>query len=100
MVRGDESSAQSIVSIRAGGRELAVSCHSRIRKLHDEIFLQSPFTFGERASEEHEIMLTTIREYPTFSISVALLGVDVIGFTYGHRLPIDHKWWEMFATPA
>lgn len=87
---------RSDLSVRVGGRELAVSHHPRIRRLHDEIFLRPPFVFAERASEEHENMLTSIREDPTFGISVALCGADLVGFTYGHRLPVDHQWWERF----
>lgn len=45
-------------------------------------------------------MLTTIREDLTFGISVALSGTDVVGFTYGHRLLTDHRWWERFTTPV
>lgn len=91
---------ESAASFRVGGGELAVSCHASIRRLHDEIFLRPPFVFGERASQEHEDMLTTIREDATFGISIALSGAEVVGFTYGHRLPKDHQWWESFTTPV
>ncbi|MEU6034700.1 GNAT family N-acetyltransferase [Actinomadura sp. NPDC047616] len=90
----------SRVSVRVGGRDLAVACHDAIRTLHDDVFLRPPFEYAPTAPQDHDATLREIREDPTFGIAVAGTGPDdLVGFAYGHRLPPDHRWWTRFPEP-
>ncbi|GLW91128.1 GNAT family N-acetyltransferase [Actinokineospora globicatena] len=91
--------ARDGVEIEVGGRDLAERHHRAIRALYDEVFSAPPFTWSSRHPTEHDALLSALRDDPTFGITVALRGDDLIGFAYGHRLPTNHGWWTGFPTP-
>ncbi|GAB3214098.1 GNAT family N-acetyltransferase [Marinactinospora thermotolerans] len=82
-----------------GAGDLAARYHAEIRHLYDEVFLRPPFLFQDGAAEAHEAELLRLRADATFTVAVGSAGARIAGFAYGHRLPVDHRWWGRFPTP-
>lgn len=87
------------MAIEVGGACLAEQHHSDLRSLYDRVFSAPPFVWSDDGPAGHDASLTELRTDPTFGIAVARRGGEVIGFAYGHRLPVDHKWWADFPDP-
>jgi ribosomal protein S18 acetylase RimI-like enzyme len=84
------------VRIELGDARLAAGRREEICLLHHEVFSSSPFVTTVTSPREHEAVLDAYMRSPEFSVSLALREDRLLGFAYGHRLPVDHGWWEGF----
>jgi ribosomal protein S18 acetylase RimI-like enzyme len=65
--------------------------------LYAATFSLPPFVWTDGDAAHHRAMLAEARTSSTFDATVATAGQDVVGFAYGHRLPVNHGWWQDFA---
>lgn len=86
------------LSFERDGCAVAKKYHDEICSLYDATFSVDPFVWSEQDSTGHREMLVDIRRDPTFGIAIAKSGGKVIAFAYGHRLPVDHGWWDGFSS--
>lgn len=87
------------ISYETGASTIARQYHVPICRLYDAAFSVSPFAWRAGDSEEHSSVLTQIRQDETFGITVATVEGILVGFAYGHQLPVDHGWWNDFQHP-
>jgi len=86
--------------VEIGGAELARPLFNRICDLYDEVFSEPPSYWQEEESELHRGRLLRLLDDPTFGITAALDGDELIGFAYGFRVPPDTKRWTRLAAPV
>ncbi|MFC4530093.1 GNAT family N-acetyltransferase [Sphaerisporangium dianthi] len=79
--------------------ELPQEWFNAICAIHDAVFLQPPFAWTSDTSRENAEDLCRLAKEPTFGVVVACHDRDLIGYAYGHRLPVDHGWWRAIAQP-
>ena len=89
----------SNITFECGGQVLAERYHTQICRLYDAVFSSPPFAWLAESSRAYSERLAQIRENPTFGLSLATQDGRLIGFAYGHGLPVDHEWWRGFPTP-
>lgn len=82
-----------------GRLALAEQWHDDICRLYEQVFSMPPFAWSEDGSIEHTQELSEVRNDPTFAVTIARDSERLIGFAYGHRLPVDHGWWQDFLEP-
>lgn len=82
-----------------GARALAAEYFDQICFLYDAVFSASPFLWSAGDSDDHRGMLADLVTDGTFAVVVARAGADLVGFAYGHRLPVTHGWWRDFPDP-
>ena len=80
--------------IEIGGAALARPRLNPICDLYDEVFSEPPSYWSDDESELHRERLLRLLEDPTFGITLALVGVELVGFAYGYTLPTDTKRWS------
>lgn len=85
--------------IELGGGDLAVGLVDDVCQLYDAVFSVPPFTWSPGEPAEHRRMLTDLLADKTFAIAIAREGRELVGFAYGHRLPVTHGWWRGFPAP-
>lgn len=88
--------------MQRGGASLALEAKQQICELYDVVFSSQPFVWNPRDSREHSDTLDRLMAQDTFEVTVAFDNSNVVGFAYGHRLPVNHGWWSGFseALPA
>ena len=84
------------LSIETGGPELASLHRTDICRLHYSIFSAPPFVTSISGVEQQMAVFDDLLEKDAFTVSIARAGEMLIGFAYGHRLPVDHLWWGRF----
>lgn len=84
--------------IEQGAGGLADKYFDQICALYDTVFSAPPFIWAPEDSEEHGRALSVLQQDSTFTVTVAREGQDLLGFAYGHRLPVTHGWWNGFPT--
>jgi ribosomal protein S18 acetylase RimI-like enzyme len=94
-----KESVASGYDVRLGGGDLAGALHGQICELYDAVFSQPPFAWTANGSQEHAQELAALRTDPTFGLAIAMLGDQLVGFAYGVRLPVNHRWWTGFPEP-
>ncbi|MCP9949873.1 GNAT family N-acetyltransferase [Actinomadura madurae] len=87
------------VDVRGGAAKLAEKHFSSICQIHDAVFSQPPFAWVSRMSDENADYLRRLMADPTFGLVLAEHGGGLVGYAFGHRLPIDHGWWTDFTEP-
>ena len=85
--------------IERGAGELAARYIDQLCHLYDAIFSMPPFTWSPEDSGDHRRMLTDLLTNATFAVTIAREGQELVGFAYGHRLPVTHGWWSGFPAP-
>lgn len=61
---------------------------------YEEVYADPPYSEGPRdVAEFIERYPQQIRTRPGFRLLLARDGSEVVGFTYGYRLPADTSWW-------
>jgi ribosomal protein S18 acetylase RimI-like enzyme len=88
-----------MLTIERGARDLAGSLTDQICRLYDTVFSAPPFVWSPNDSDDHRRMLMDLLADETFAILIAREGRELVGFAYGHRLPVAHGWWSGFPTP-
>lgn len=71
-----------------------------ICQLYREAFSQPPFN---RSEAHHQVQATQLRRLladPTFGLSTAYAGDELVGFLYGIRLRPKTVWWDDFLSPV
>jgi GNAT superfamily N-acetyltransferase len=79
------------------GAKTAEKHQGGICQLYEKTFSVPPFLWSPDDAVDHSQRLSTIRRDPTFDVEVAMAADTVIGFAYGHQLPVNHGWWEDFS---
>ncbi|SRR6266498_85836 len=86
---------------------VSLSDHSAARSLFDpicqlygEVFSAASHHWNEDRSREHRKRLTTLVADPSFGLTTAFVGSDLIGLAYGYQLPIKTQWWQGFLEPV
>lgn len=87
------------VDVRSGAATLAEQRFSSICDIHDAVFSQPPFAWVPRMSAENADYLRLLIADPTFGLVLAEHNGDPVGYAFGHRLPVDHGWWNDFTKP-
>ncbi|MEU2975847.1 GNAT family N-acetyltransferase [Streptomyces hirsutus] len=87
------------VVFEGGGRESAADWFRRICDLHDGVFSAEPFAWVPEMSPGHEEELGSLMTVPGFRLVVARQRDRLVGYVYGHPLPVDHGWWRDFTHP-
>lgn len=87
------------VRVEVAGGRLAAIHHGRICALYDSVFSAEPFVWSDSDSGEHDTLLRGLSQRDDFTIAVATAGTELVGFAYGHTLPVDHGWWKGLETP-
>jgi ribosomal protein S18 acetylase RimI-like enzyme len=84
------------VTIELGGVQLAASHRTVLCQMQHRIFSSPPFVSSARSVQEQEAVFDGLLESQDFSICLARCDRRVVGFAYGHCLPVDHLWWHGF----
>ncbi len=87
------------IVIQRGDCSLARQVKEQICDLYDAVFSSSPFAWNPSDSQEHSETMDQMMSLSTFEVTVAFDGCEVVGFAYGHRLPVTHGWWSGFPEP-
>ncbi|MGJ5833525.1 GNAT family N-acetyltransferase [Streptomyces ossamyceticus] len=67
---------------------------------YEEVYADPPYCEGPRdVAEFIDRYRQQIRTRPGFRLVLARDGGDVVGFTYGYRLPADTGWWGNLLEP-
>jgi GNAT superfamily N-acetyltransferase len=88
------------VNVETGGADLARPLLEPICTLYDEVFSAPPFFWRDDESELHRERLVQRLPDPTFGITVARAGDELVGFAYGLRVPADSPRWSALTEPA
>jgi len=89
----------SDVVVQLGDAATAEELFEPICELYDEVFSQPPFVWTDTGSEHHREGLLSLKDEPSFGISIATVGGQLIGFAYGFTLPSTTKRWQQFEAP-
>ena len=89
----------SDVVVEGGGRESAADWFRRICDVHDRVFSAEPFVWVPEMSPAHEEELRSLMTVAGFRLAVARQRDRLLGYAYGHPLPVDHGWWGDFDRP-
>lgn len=84
------------ISVQIGDGWLARRHATAICALYDRVFSAPPFAWSDGDAASHRLMLNEISTDATFGVALALDGPEIVGFAYGHRLPVSHGWWSGF----
>jgi GNAT superfamily N-acetyltransferase len=87
------------ILIRHGDYSLAREVKQQICDLYDAVFSSHPFVWNSGDSQSHSEELEKLMSLSTFEATVAFADHKVVGFAYGHRLPVTHGWWSGFPEP-
>ncbi|BCJ65711.1 GNAT family N-acetyltransferase [Polymorphospora rubra] len=82
------------VRLESGGVEIAGALVDDICRLYDEVFSEPPFFWRDDESDLHRQRLAGLFDDPTFGITVARVGADLVGFAYGFAVPADTQRWS------
>jgi ribosomal protein S18 acetylase RimI-like enzyme len=85
--------------LRAGGQAAARASFTGICGVHDAVFSREPFAWVPSMARENADDLRETLTDPTFGLVTAEQAGELVGYAYGHRLPVDHGWWEGFPEP-
>lgn len=90
------------VVVEAGGGESAADWFRGICEVHDRVFSAEPFAWLPEMSSAHEEELRSLMTVAGFRVAVARQRDHLLGYAYGHPLPVGHGWWGDFdrALPA
>lgn len=80
-----------------GDGSFARQVQEQICDLYDAVFSSSPFVWNPSDSREHKRTMEELMDQATFEATIAFNGSEVVGFAYGHRLPVSHGWWSGFS---
>jgi len=83
-----------------GTAELARPFLDPICDLYDEVFSEPPSHWQEEESDLHRSRLLRLLEDPTFGITVARVGDELVGFAYGFTIPADTTRWTRLVMPV
>jgi ribosomal protein S18 acetylase RimI-like enzyme len=85
------------VSYEIGDGVLAATYHDDICALYSEVFSSKPFAWHPGDAEVQSKTLQQIGQRRDFAVVLAISDRLLIGFAYGHGLPVGHGWWQDFA---
>lgn len=88
------------IRFEVGGRELASAHRAAVSRMHHRIFSRPPFISTVADAEEQQAVFDDLLAADRFGICLARTGDELVGFAYGHRLPVDHRWWTRFLIPV
>jgi ribosomal protein S18 acetylase RimI-like enzyme len=71
-----------------------------ICQLYREAFSQPPFNRSEAQHQAQADQLRQLLTNPTFELSTAYVGDELVGFLYGIRLRPGTAWWDDFLSPV
>ncbi|MGA5703687.1 GNAT family N-acetyltransferase [Peterkaempfera bronchialis] len=84
------------VTTELGGVHLAVAHRTALCRMQHQVFSSPPFVTSVRSVQEQEKVFDGLLESRGFGICLARYDGRIVGFAYGHRLPVDHLWWHGF----
>jgi GNAT superfamily N-acetyltransferase len=87
------------VRVELGDATLARRLVDEICALYDEVFSAPPFFWREDESGLHRERLESLLDDPTYGVTLAFAGDELVGFAYGFALPADTKRWSRLTEP-
>jgi ribosomal protein S18 acetylase RimI-like enzyme len=84
----------------AGGVDVVREHFEVLCALYVETFSQPPFHWPDDGPESHEAALVELMGVSTFEAVLAFDDRVLVGFAYGRRLPVDHRWWDGIDRPV
>ena len=91
----------SQVVIERGDAATARRLFEEICQLYAQVFSKPPFAWDEEEPQRHRSSLQRlIEEEPSFGITIAMVGDELVGFAYGYTVPPGTRRWQRFATPV
>jgi GNAT superfamily N-acetyltransferase len=67
---------------------------------YEEVYVEPPYCEGPRdVAEFIDRYQNQVRTRPGFRLVLARDGGEVVGFTFGYRLPPDTGWWDNLQEP-
>jgi len=87
------------LSVEIGTIELARLLLDPLCALYDEVFSEPPSYWREDESQLHRERLVGLLDDPTFGITLAQVGDELVGFAYGFALPPDTLRWSRLTQP-
>ncbi|WP_329087740.1 MULTISPECIES: GNAT family N-acetyltransferase [unclassified Streptosporangium] len=67
---------------------------------YEEVYAEPPYLEGPRDVADFIDRFHRQTERQGFRLAVARDGTEVVGFTFGYRLPPDTQWWRGLLRPA
>jgi GNAT superfamily N-acetyltransferase len=89
----------SDIIVTLGGASLAAARFAPIHRAFVEVFSQPPSTWDEFEPDRHRERLTRLMTDPTFAVSVAECGPELVGFAYGRTVSPDNPRLTDFIDP-
>jgi hypothetical protein len=90
----------SDLRVDLGDAALARPLVDPICDLYDRVFSAPPSHWQAEESEMHRGRLLRLLEDPTFGITVARAGEELVGFAYGFTVPAETKRWSRLLVPV
>ncbi|MEW2610125.1 GNAT family N-acetyltransferase [Streptomyces sp. NPDC047880] len=84
------------VVVEGCAKESAADWFHRICEVHDGVFSAEPFAWVPEMSPAHEAELRGLMEVAGFRLVLARQQDRLLGYAYGHPLPVGHGWWGDF----
>ncbi|MGH3328757.1 MAG: GNAT family N-acetyltransferase [Streptomycetales bacterium] len=66
---------------------------------YEEVYVEPPYREGPREVSEFVERFKRQAKRPGFRVVLARDGAEVVGFTFGYRLPRDTLWWDGLLPP-
>ncbi|MEV4740456.1 GNAT family N-acetyltransferase [Streptomyces sp. NPDC049555] len=66
---------------------------------YEEVYVEPPYCEGPRDVAEFLERFRRQARRPGFRLVLARAGEEVVGFTFGYRLPADTTWWNGLLDP-
>jgi GNAT superfamily N-acetyltransferase len=87
------------IAVRLGDGSTAATLFEQIRRVYDEVFSEPPYIWDDEEPERHRERLSRLMADPTFGLTVAHDGPDLVGFAYGRTVPVDNPRLVNFMDP-
>jgi GNAT superfamily N-acetyltransferase len=87
------------VIIERQGNEGAAELLDEILPAYEEVYAEPPYCEGPRDVAALIERFQRQAKRPGFRVAVARVDRELVGFTFGYRLPPDTAWWEGALSP-
>jgi ribosomal protein S18 acetylase RimI-like enzyme len=89
------------VRVELGGIDLARSCLDGICAVYREVFSAPPFFWRPDEAELHRQRLERLLADPSFAVTLAFVGDELVGFAYGYTTgPDSRRWSRLVQAPS
>ncbi|MFE9928090.1 GNAT family N-acetyltransferase [Streptomyces sp. NPDC005533] len=84
---------------RIGRTEEGARLLDALVRVYQEVYAEPPYREGPRDAADFRVRAGRQSTRDGFRMILARAGDELVGFTYGYRLPADTGWWKALEEP-